>query len=77
MATTAQPTPATPPVPTAEAYPVQRARLRGGRVFHRIKQPDNWADLVEAACGKTGYLTTGYPGSEPGQCRGCYPPATS
>lgn len=55
----------------AELYPIQRVRFRGGRVFHRTKEPTEWHDLLEAACGRTGYLATGYPGRRPGQCPGC------
>lgn len=62
---------------TAETYPIHRARLRGGRVFHRIKKPADWGGTVETACGKTGSLATGYPNTTPGNCPQCQKAVTS
>ncbi|HEY5834932.1 hypothetical protein [Streptomyces sp.] len=64
---------------TAELYPIHRARLRGGRVYHRIKKPDNdnWYGTVETACGKTGTLATGRPNTRPGVCPACQKAVTS
>jgi hypothetical protein len=56
-----------------DEYPIHRARFVRGRSFHRIKRPATWYDLMEAACGKTGYLCTGSPMRPPGHCTGCYP----
>jgi hypothetical protein len=57
----------TAPAPSMwELYPIQRCRFVSGRTFHRVKEPtgpDGWDSLLQAACGKTGYLATGYPGS--------------
>lgn len=63
-----------PPAPTvAEQYPVRDVRFVGGRTHHRTRRPEDerWWDLLEAACGKTGYLCRGYPNGAIRPCRGC------
>jgi hypothetical protein len=63
-----------PPAPTlAELYPIRDVRFVNGRTHHRTKRPDDerWWELLEAACGKTGYLCRGYPGGAIRECRGC------
>jgi hypothetical protein len=64
----------TAPAPTlAELYPIENVRFVNGRTHHRTKRPDDerWWDLLEAACGKTGFLCRGYPGGRIRPCRGC------
>jgi hypothetical protein len=60
--------------PPADPYTQHNARFRGGRLNHRVKDAEDYA-LMEAACGKTGYQATGYPGLAPRPCTGCYPGA--
>lgn len=57
------------------AFPIHNARFRNARTYHRIRRPDDhdWHALMEAACGKTGYLCTGYPMYPPSPCLKCYP----
>jgi hypothetical protein len=63
-----------PPAPTlAELYPIENVRFVNGRTYHRTKRPDDerWWDLLEAACGKSGFLCRGYPGGAIRECPGC------
>jgi hypothetical protein len=63
-----------PPAPTlAELYPIRDVRFVNGRTHHRTRRPDDerWWDLLEAACGKTGWLATGYSLGAIRECRGC------
>jgi hypothetical protein len=63
-----------PPAPTvAELYPIENVRFVNGRTHHRTKRPvdERWWDLLEAACGKTGWLATGYSLGAIRECRGC------
>lgn len=63
-----------PPAPTvAELYPIENVRFVNGRTHHRTRRPvdERWWDLLEAACGKTGYLCRGYPLGAIRECRGC------
>jgi len=63
-----------PPAPSmAELYPIKRVRFVKGRTWHRTKRPadERWWDLLEAACGKTGYLERGFPLGTITPCRGC------
>ena len=57
----------------AEQYPCRGVRFVNGRTEHRVRPPhDNrWWDLLEAACGKTGYKTDAYVFGEVRDCRGC------
>jgi hypothetical protein len=57
----------------AELYPIKQVRFVKGRTYHRTKRPDDerWWDLLEAACGKTGYLERGFPLGAITPCRGC------
>jgi hypothetical protein len=57
----------------AELYPIKRVRFVNGRTYHRTRRPaDNrWWDLLEAACGKTGYKTDAYTFGAITACRGC------
>ncbi|MDH6448196.1 hypothetical protein M2155_000604 [Streptomyces sp. SAI-119] len=62
------------PAPTvAEQFPCRGVRFVNGRTEHRTKRPrDNrWWDLLEAACGKTGYKTDAYTFGTIRDCRGC------
>ena len=61
--------------PAEDAYPIHGARFRNGRVWHRVKKPASWYDLLDAKCGKTGYQATGSPIRAPRNCPGCYPVA--
>jgi len=62
----------TAPAPSpAEVYPIRQARFVNGRTWHRVKTPEAWHDLLEAACGKSGYQARGYPGGNVTECRGC------
>lgn len=58
---------------TAEQFPVQGVRFVNGRTRHRVRRPDDnrWWDLLEAACGKTGYKADAYVFGEVHDCRGC------
>jgi len=63
-----------PPAPSiAEEFPIRDVRFVNGRTHHRTKRPDGerWWDLLEAACGKSGFLARGYPGGAIKPCRGC------
>ncbi|WP_020135063.1 hypothetical protein [Streptomyces sp. 351MFTsu5.1] len=69
----------TAPTPTAaEQYPIRGVRFVNGRTTHRVQRPvDNrWWDLLQAACGNSGYKTDAYTlgqiraGKIPA-CRGC------
>lgn len=63
-----------PPAPTlAELYPIRDVRFVNGRTHHRTKRPadERWWDLLEAACGKTGYLASGYTMGTVRECAGC------
>ncbi|MEV0220880.1 hypothetical protein [Streptomyces sp. NPDC050704] len=64
---------APPAPPIADEYPVRDVRFVNGRTRHRTKRPDGeqWWELLEAACGKTGYLCTGYTAGAVRDCRGC------
>jgi hypothetical protein len=57
----------------ADLYPIKQVRFVKGRTYHRTKRPDGerWWDLLEAACGKTGYLERGFPLGAITPCRGC------
>jgi len=57
----------------AELYPIKQVRFVKGRTWHRTKRPadERWWDLLEAACGKTGYLERGFPLGAITPCRGC------
>ncbi|MFF4346795.1 hypothetical protein [Streptomyces sp. NPDC001530] len=62
------------PAPTiADEFPIHRVRFVNGRTWHRTRRPDDerWWDLLEAACGKTGYLASGYTLGTITECRGC------
>jgi hypothetical protein len=65
MATASQPT-----TPAAE-FPIRRVRFVNGRTWHRTRRPAEWHHQLEAACGKTGYLASGYGLGPVGDCRGC------
>jgi hypothetical protein len=56
-----------------ELYPIKRVRFVKGRTYHRTKRPadERWWDLLEAACGKTGYLERGWCRGPITPCRGC------
>lgn len=63
-----------PPAPSvADLYPIRGVRFVNGRTHHRTKRPDGeqWWELLEAACGKTGYLCSGYSSGTVRDCRGC------
>jgi hypothetical protein len=63
-----------PPAPSvADLYPICDVRFVNGRTHHRTRRPDDeqWWELLEAACGKTGYLCTGYTNGTVRACRGC------
>jgi hypothetical protein len=69
-------TPATaagPALTIAEQYPCHGVRFTNGRTLHSVKRPKEhrWWDLLEAACGKTGYQARGYPGRPATRCAGC------
>ena len=57
----------------AEQYPIKKVRFVNGRTYHRTKRPEGerWWDLLEAACGKVGYLERGFPLGTLRPCRGC------
>lgn len=60
--------------PTGAAeFPVRGVRFVNGRTRHQVRRPDDnrWWDLLEAACGKTGYKTDAYTFGEIRDCRGC------
>ncbi|GAA4824231.1 hypothetical protein [Streptomyces ziwulingensis] len=62
------------PAPSpADAYPITGVRFVNGRTRHRIRRPvdQRWWDLLEAACGKTGRLASGYTLGAVTECRGC------
>lgn len=62
------------PEPTPrEQFPISNARFTGGRTYHWVKDPgpDGWHTLLEAACGKTGYLASGHGMTRPALCKGC------
>lgn len=64
----------TPPAPSpADEFPVKGVRFVNGRTEHRVRRPvDNrWWDLLQAACGKTGYKTDAYTFGAISPCRGC------
>lgn len=64
----------TAPAPSvADEFPIRGVRFVNGRTRHRTRRPDDnrWWDLLEAACGKTGYQARGYPGRPATDCRGC------
>lgn len=62
----------TAPTPSpADVYPIRQARFVNGRTWHRVKQPTAWRDLLEAACGKTGYQARGYTMNSVRECGGC------
>jgi hypothetical protein len=64
----------TAPAPTiAEQYPIKKVRFIKGRTYHHTRRPadERWWDLLEAACGKTGYLERGYPLVAITPCKGC------
>ncbi|AVH59991.1 MULTISPECIES: hypothetical protein [Streptomyces] len=65
---TALPTPS-----LAEEFPIRQVRFVNGRTYHRTRRPDDerWWDLLEAACGKQGYLARGYPNGAIRECPGC------
>lgn len=62
-----------PAPPVSEQYPIRDVRFVGGRTHHRTRRPDDerWWDLLYAACGKTGYLASGYSLGAIRECRGC------
>lgn len=62
MSTTAEP----------DLFPIRGARFTKGRTEHKVKQPEQWYHLLEAKCGKSGYLARGYPSNKPRPCTGCY-----
>lgn len=52
----------TAPAPAlADEFPA-RVRFVNGRTRHRVRRPEDqrWWDLLHAACGKSGFQTTGY-----------------
>lgn len=57
----------------AEEFPIRKVRFVNGRTWHRTRRPDDnrWWDLLEAACGKTGYKTDAYTFGAITPCRGC------
>jgi hypothetical protein len=57
-----------------ELYPIHGVRFVNGRTEHRTKRPDEerWWDLLEAACGKTGYQARGFGLGPVTPCRGCH-----
>lgn len=64
------------PAPTSLAaeFPVRSVRFVNGRTHHRTRRPvDNrwYEDPLHAACGKTGWLATGYSLGTIRECRGC------
>jgi hypothetical protein len=64
-----------PPAPSiAEQFPIRDVRFVNGRTTHRTRRPvDNrwYEDPLEAACGKVGWLATGYSLGPTRECRGC------
>jgi len=56
----------------AKQYPAA-VRFRNGRTLHRVRVPDEhrWWDLLQAACGKTGYKTDAWIFNDVRDCRGC------
>lgn len=64
----------TAPAPSlADEYPIEKVRFVNGRTWHRTRRPDDeqWWVLLEAACGKSGYLARGYSLGAVTECRGC------
>lgn len=57
--------------PADEVFPIRQARFVNGRTWHRVKAPAEWHDLLEAACGKTGYQARGYTTNRVRECTGC------
>jgi len=57
----------------AVEFPIRDVRFVGGRTRHRVQRPDDqqWWQLLEAACGKTGFLASGYMVGAVGECRRC------
>lgn len=58
---------------TADEFPIRNVRFVNGRTRHRVRRPDDnrWWDLLEAACGKTGYKTDAYTIGAIRDCVGC------
>lgn len=64
----------TAPAPAlADEFPIPGVRFVGGRTEHHVRRPEDqrWWDLLEAACGKTGFQATGYGRGPVRECRGC------
>lgn len=64
----------TAPAPLlADQFPVRGVRFANGRTGHRTRRPEGerWWTLLEAACGKTGYLASGYVVGGVRDCPGC------
>jgi hypothetical protein len=62
----------TAPAPSmADLFPIRQARFVNGRTWHRVKQPTEWADVLEAACGKSGYQARGYTANDVRECASC------
>lgn len=51
-------TTASPPETAVGEFPIRRVRFVNGRTHHRTRRPAEWHHLLEAACGKSGYLAT-------------------
>jgi len=63
-----------PPAPSvADEFPIREVRFVNGRTHHRTRRPadERWWQLLEAACGKTGFLCRGYSLGAITECRGC------
>ncbi|MFJ8158503.1 hypothetical protein [Streptomyces sp. NPDC094468] len=58
----------------AEQYPIHGVRFVKGRTEHRTKRPEDerWWDLLEAACGKTGFMARGFGLGPVTPCQGCH-----
>ncbi|MCX4993431.1 hypothetical protein [Streptomyces sp. NBC_00568] len=65
---------APPTLSIGEQFPVRDIRFVNGRTHHRARRPvdQRWyEDPLEAACGKTGWLATGYSLGTIRECPGC------
>lgn len=64
----------TAPAPLlGDEFPMRGVRFVNGRTGHRTRRPDDerWWELLEAACGKSGYLADGYILGAVRECREC------
>lgn len=64
---------APPALSVADEFPIRDVRFVNGRTHHRARRPadERWWDLLEAACGKSGYLARGYSLGAVRECRSC------